>query len=250
MTTGQPERSGRGLLWKVAAGFLVFILLIGAVIVGMSYLRDDSKAAPTLTDPESATATEPPPRNPVDPSTSTGAEQAGEVDGACDLPVGDQSIPTGSPEARWELIDGAGLPISEEFGPHAEDGAARVCYPHNPTGALFAAANILPGLYTSEEVREKQVTPGAMRDQLNREVQAQGTESSSTVIIVGYRIDQYSESAVNLTLVAESGSSFVAVPTKVVWAEGDWKVDGSDVNGQLPYEIKSLQGFSPWGGQA
>lgn len=249
MANDHPQRSGAGLSWKIATAFLALILLLGAGIVGMSYLRDDDQAAPTLPEPNEVSANEPAPRDPVDPTTSPTSGPSVEEAGACDLPVGDQSIPTEPPDARWELVNGAGLPLSEEFGPHATDGDARVCYPQNPTGALFAAANILPGLYTSEDVRDKQVTPGAMRDQLNRDVESRGGESSNTIIIVGYRIDQYSKSSVNLTLVAESGSSYLAVPTKVVWADGDWKVDGSDVNGQLPYEITSLQGFQTWGGQ-
>lgn len=249
MANDPSKRSSPGLTWKLATAFLALILLIGAGIVGLSYVRDDSQATPTLPEPDGVSTTEPAPRDPVDPSNSPTTEASGEVSGACDLPVGDQSVPAEPPDARWELVNGAGLPISDKFGPHATDGEARVCYPQNPTGALFAAANILPGLYTSEDVRDKQVTSGAMRDQLNRDVESRGSESSSTIIIVGYRIDQHSKSSVNLTLVAESGSSYLAVPAKVVWADGDWKVDGSDVDGQLPYEVTSLQGFQAWGGQ-
>lgn len=249
MTTDQPERSRRGFIWKVAAAFLTLILLIGAGIVAMSYVRDDNRAAPALPQPADASATEPAPRDAVDPSTSSVGGSGGETAGACDLPVGDQSIPVEPPDTRWELVNGAGLPISDKFGPHATAGEARVCYPRNPTGALFAAANILPGLYSTKDVRDNQVTSGPMREQLNRDVASRGNESSNTIIIVGYRIDQHSKSSVNLTLVAESESSYLAVPTKVVWADGDWKVDGSDVNGQLPYEVTSLQGFQAWGGQ-
>lgn len=245
MTTDQPERPGLGLLWKAAAGFLVLILLIGAVIVGMSYLREDSQASPALPEPDGATVSEPAPRDPVDPSNSTNAEPVEELDGACDLPVGDQNIPTGSPEARWELIDGAGLPISEEFGPHAEDGDARVCYPHNPTGALFAAANILPRVYLNEEVRSRQITSGPMRDQVDRDAE-RSPRDSVPVQTVGYRIDAYTPASAEVVLVVQQSDAFLAVPFRVVWADGDWKGDGSDVNVQPPYEVQSLTGFTEW----
>lgn len=70
-----------------------------------------------------------------------------------------------------------------------------------------------------------------MPEQLARDAKSRGTDSASAIIVVGYSIDPHSASSVNLTLIAESGLSHLAVPTEVVWADGDWKVGGSDVNG-------------------
>lgn len=245
MASDHQERSGPGLTWKVAAAFLALILLIGAGIVGMSYLREDSQTAPALPEPDDVNSTEAAPRDPVDPSTSPEADSGREVDGACDLPVGDQSIPTEPPEARWELIGGAGLPISSEFGPHAEDGEARVCYPRNPTGALFAAANILPRVYLSEEVRSRQITSGPMKDQVSRDAES-NPRDSVPVQTVGYRIDAYTSSSADIVLVVQQSDAFLAVPFRVVWEDGDWKGDGSDPNVQPPYEVQSLAGFTDW----
>lgn len=245
MTTHPPQRRGLGWPWKVAAAFLAVILLIGAVIVGINYLRSDSQAAPGLPDLDEATASEPEPRDPIDPVAVTESEGGAGTDGACDLPVGDQSVPTGSPEARWELIEGTGLPLSDEFGPHAQEGEARVCYPHNPTGALFAAANILPRVYVNDDVRAKQVTSGSMKDEIDREVESSPRESVP-VQIVGYRIDTYTSSAANLVLVVQQSDALLAVPFRVVWEDGDWKGDGSDLNVQPPYEVQSLGGFAEW----
>lgn len=246
MTTDQPERSARGRTWKVAAAFLAIILLIGGVIVAMSYIRDGSQSAPALPDADDVSTAEPAPRDAVNPSGSPSGAAGGEVAGACDLPVGDQSLPPEAPDARWELIDGAGLPISEEFGPHAQDGDARVCYPRNPTGALFAAANILPRLYFNDEVLNRQVTPGAMRDSVSRDAKGNPREPVP-VSTVAYRIDSYSSTEASVVLVAQQSDSLLAVPFRLVWADGDWKGDGSDMNLQPPYEVNGLTGFTPWG---
>ena len=245
MANDHPKRSGVGLTWKLATAFLVLILLLGAGIVGMSYLRDDNDAAPTLPEPDEVSATGPAPREAVEPSASPTSASDGETAGACDLPVGDQSIPDEPPDARWELIDGAGLPISDEFGPHATDGDARVCYPQNPTGALFAAANILPRVYLNEDVRSRQITSGPMKDQVARDAEANPREPVP-VQTVGYRIDAYSPSAADLVLVVQQSDAFLAVPFRVVWDDGDWKGDGSDANVQPPYEVESLAGFTRW----
>lgn len=245
MTTHQPQRRGLGWPWKVAAAFLAVILLIGAVIVGMNYLRSDSQAAPGLPDLDEAAASESAPREPVDPVAVTESEGGTGTDGACDLPVGDQSVPTGSPDARWELIEDTGLPLSDEFGPHAQEGDARVCYPHNPTGALFAAANILPRIYVNEEVRALQVTQGSMRDQIDEQTQQSPGESIS-VQIAGYRMDEYTATRADMVIVGEQPNGLIAVPLTLVWAEGDWKIDGSNANIQPPYEVQSLVGFTEW----
>lgn len=245
MTTHPPQRRGLGWPWKVAAAFLAVILLIGAVIVGMNYLRSDSQAAPGLPDLDEATTSESAPRDPIDPVAVTESEGGDGTDGACDLPVGDQSVPTSSPDARWELIEGTGLPLSDEFGPHAQEGEARVCYPHNPTGALFAAANILPRIYTNEEVRALQVTQGSMRNQIDEQTQ-QDPDDSISVQIAGYRIDEFTATRADMVIVGEQPNGLIAVPLALVWADGDWKIDGSNVNVQPPYEVQSLGGFTEW----
>lgn len=250
MTTHPPQRRGLGWPWKVAAAFLAVILLIGAVTVGMNYLRPESEAAPRLPDLDAAAASEPAPRDPIDPAAATknqedGANNGESTDGACDLPVGDQSVPTGSPEARWELIEGTGLPLSDEFGPHAQEGEARVCYPHNPTGALFAAANILPRVYLNAEVRAQQVTPGPLRDQIDAATEESPVEALG-IQIVGYRVDSFAPSETDVVIVTEQPNGMIAVPLSLVWADGDWKIDGSNMGIQPPYEVQTLGGFTEW----
>jgi hypothetical protein len=47
-----------------------------------------------------------------------------------------------------------------------------------------------------------------------------------------------------------STGDLVSVPLKLVWAEGDWKVEMTD-EGKLPLapgEIASLGGYIPWSG--
>lgn len=251
MTTHPPQRQRLGWPWKVAAAFLAVILLIGAVTVGMNYLRPESETAPGLPDLDGAAASEPAPRDPIDPAAATknqedGAKKGVGTDGACDLPVGDQSVPTGSPDARWELIEGTGLPLSDEFGPHAQEGEARVCYPRNPTGALFAAANILPRVYTNGDVRARQVTSGAMRDQIDAEGQPDPSEATS-VQIVGYRVENFAPDRTDMVIVGRQPDGLIAVPLGLVWEDGDWKIDGSNPELQPPYEVQSLVGFTEWG---
>lgn len=232
-----------GLL-ALAVAFLAFSLLSG----------DDTDEAPAT-----ATSAEQPTGNTPSPSPSTTALDPNES--ICGLSAGDQSIPEEAPETTWELINGFAVPASQEFGPGIKENNQLKCFAHNPTGALFAAARVLPVMGGSAETAEafaedpNQVSysvESQRQDYLNN---LENWEKSSIFQIEGFKLETYDADNVLVTIVAgapnNTGDQYAqfAFKMQMKWENGDWVLQLPS-HLEEPKVIDSLvsENFIPWSG--
>lgn len=93
------------------------------------------------------------------------------------------------------------------------------------------------------------VAPGPGRDKLAGELG--GSSSSMRAQIAGYKIGSYSGDAATVDVVMNySDGSLVSIPLKLLWVEGDWKIEVTP-SGEFPLapaQIENLGGYTPWSG--
>ncbi|RLP71396.1 hypothetical protein D9V29_08600 [Mycetocola manganoxydans] len=69
--------------------------------------------------------------------------------------------------------------------------------------------------------------------------------------IAGYKIGSYSGDAATVDVVMNySDGSLVSIPLKLLWVEGDWKIEVTP-SGEFPLapaQIENLGGYTPWSG--
>lgn len=241
----QPAQSPFRTRPFVLAVIVVAVIALCAVIILVSNLMGgkDDTAAP-VAEPTSAAPSAPPAASDPDPSTCglEGYEPSGTVDQV--------------PDPDWALIGTVAAPSDPEVaGPGVvADSGHRSCYAHTPTGALFAAANIVAmGSDTSlgQEITEKSVVPGAGQDAALAQ-SAAGASSSNTVRyqIAGYNVLAYDGSTATVDIAVDSSGKLVSLVQSLEWSDGDWKVVLAD-NGQPPIPaagLESLGGYTPWSG--
>jgi hypothetical protein len=133
----------------------------------------------------------------------------------------------------------------DTFGPGVTDtDGFRSCFAHSPTGALYAAANVIALGSSTGPGRD-----AAIRDAENRSPSsATGTDSAQ---IRGFLIKSYSatEADVDLALELPNGALAHSV-LSLRWVDGDWKVKAAD-DGQIfngTSQLSSLSGFILWSG--
>lgn len=139
--------NSRGLVkfnaWWLAAAILVLAVVAALVLVlvfGEKNSPQDSDSPSGAPSAPSAT-----PSNDTSPPPSTG--------GSCGLPS-ESDIPAAGPDAEWVNSNFLLVPRSTTFGPVVREDAPWGCFAHSPTGALFAAANVLGGLIAAEDPSE------------------------------------------------------------------------------------------------
>ncbi|MDF1480342.1 hypothetical protein PYV02_14750 [Leifsonia sp. H3M29-4] len=196
-------------------------------------------------------------------STATpGTPASSSSDSACDLPAGDQSVPTTeAPEAEWELVDRIAAPTAAGIGPGviADDGL-RSCFAHSPLGALFAATNYYAQGSSPELAlrnAEEHVAPGAGRDAVVAAIRssaANGTIGGNpdvSVQFAGFQFLEYEPGRAVIDIAGRNSNGGVAsFVTELVWVDGDWKLVVQD-NGQpaVPSrQIPNLAGYVSWSG--
>lgn len=136
--------SNRGLVkfnaWWLAAAILVLAVIAALVLVLTFGGRDNPEGGST---PSGAPST---------PSAQPSEDESAppETGGVCDLPSG-SDIPTVGPDAEWVNRSFLLVPESSTFGPVERDGSEWGCFAHSPTGALFAASNVLGGLIAAQD---------------------------------------------------------------------------------------------------
>ncbi|WP_104129569.1 hypothetical protein [Cryobacterium sp. N21] len=222
----------------IAAATVVGIIVLASIIVLVTSLNHDTGDNTTP---------------PNDPTSTTPSGDAADKS-VCGLDGFEKTNTlTQAPENDWELVGTVAAPIEPEGAGPAEiiDGL-RTCYAHTAEGALFLAVNFA-AMGTDASLRDRLpqlVAPGPGRDALI----AAGSESSGSTLraqVAGYKIGSYStkETTVDLAVNYSSGE-LVSLPLKLVWAEGDWKIQMTDA-GVLPLSpapIANLGGYTPWSG--
>lgn len=232
--TRNPFR-GRGF---IAAAIVVGVIVLAAIVVLVASLNRGSDEP----------ATPPTGRTSSTPTADASDESVCGLDG-----FEKTNTLTQAPESDWELVGTVAAPTEPEGAGPAEivDGL-RTCYAHTAEGALFLAVNFA-AMGTDASLRDRLpqlVAPGPGRDALI----AAGSESSGSTLraqVAGYKIGSYSakEATVDLAVNYSSGE-LVSLPLKLVWAEGDWKIQMTDA-GKLPLSpapIANLGGYTPWSG--
>ncbi|MGC5225141.1 hypothetical protein ACPW96_21440 [Micromonospora sp. DT81.3] len=238
MNSAEP-RSPFGRRGFVLAAIIVGVIVLAAIVVLVTSLTRGP-------DPQ----TDPTPR-PSPSSSSTGDPADASVCGLAGFE--DASSLDTAPENDWELVGTMAAPVNETSGPGTVDGDGfRSCFAHTSEGALFAAVNfVATGTDATIGPRLIElVAPGPGRDALASKPPS-GGPSNLRAQVVGYRVLSYSADAATIDLAVNySTGQLVSIPLKLLWAEGDWKLEMTDA-GDLPLapaEIQNLGGYTPWSG--
>lgn len=228
----------------IAAALVVALIAAAVVIFLLPKGQGNAQPGPTPAETSSTSA--------ASPSASAGAGKS-----VCGLPSSTETALGAAPKSKWELIGKMAAPTDPKtFGPGLTDGDGfRSCFANSPTGALYAATNILAMGSAGDPVLNRKATdkllmPGPGRDIARADSSAKST-SNSTVQFRGFVIKSYSPSAANVDLAFQTDKGLLGhAVLPLQWADGDWKLAIAD-SGQLINEIaqlRDLSGFIPWSG--
>lgn len=160
------------------------------------------------------------------------------------------------PDVEWEQRGDLRFPTSSDFGPAAVDEEGfHYCFQHSPEGAVLAATtnaihgfdytNSLPWFdyFTSEgEYRDTYVTnePGSTAE-----------ESDHETWLLGFEVHEYDESTaeVEIFILADFSEFPMAVQQKLVWADGDWKIDASQPDAMGTDYAEDIDDMIMWGNE-
>ncbi|WP_211880073.1 hypothetical protein [Pseudarthrobacter albicanus] len=233
-------------------GFIIsaalVIALLAAVVVIFFLPKTDGTAQPGPVPSHGSASAAP----------TTSADAAGKS--VCGLPSTPDTALGSAPKSTWTLIGKMAAPTDPKtFGPGVTDGDGfRSCFAHSPTGALYAAANIVAlGSAKSQPLNAKLTDrllvhgPGrdiAMKDAATM---APSTGADTTVQIRGFVVKSYisAEADVDLAFETKNGA-LVHTVLPLRWIDGDWKAKVSD-DGQLINDItqlSDLSAFIAWSG--
>lgn len=228
----------------IIAAALVVALIAAAVVIFL-IPKGQGNAQPAPADSSSAAA-----------ATPTASAAAG--GSVCGLPASTETALGKAPATKWELVGRTAAPNDPEtFGPGIRNANGfRSCFSQSPTGALYAAANMVAlGAVSDAEIQkeilEKLVVPGPGRDAALKDIRTPSSTDSSSLQIRGFLLKSYSTTAAHVDLAFEASTGEYGhgvLPLK--WIDGDWKVEFSD-SGELlndVAQIRDLSNFIPWSG--
>lgn len=228
----------------IAAALVVALIAAAVVIFLLPKGQDNAQPAP-------GTAVS------ANPATASPSATAVAGKSFCGLPSSTETALGAAPKSKWELVGKIAAPTDPKtFGPGVtdEDGF-RSCFAKSPTGALYAATNILAMGSSGDPVLNRKATdqllmPGPGRDIARADSSSKST-SNSTVQFRGFVIKSYSPSAANVDIAFQTDKGLLGhAVLPLQWADGDWKLAIAD-SGQLINEIaqlRDLSGFIPWSG--
>jgi hypothetical protein len=160
-----------------------------------------------------------------------------------------------APTAKWQLVGTVAAPTdSSTVGPGViEPSGFRACFAHTPTGALYAASNVVAmgsDDTLRKELAEKLIVPGPGQDAAI----ASANLSSTTAVryqIAGYKVLSYDGDTAKVDVAVNSSSGqLVSFVWDLKWTAGDWKFVVTD-DGKSPIApapLTSLGGYTPWSG--
>ncbi|WP_211878337.1 hypothetical protein [Pseudarthrobacter albicanus] len=243
-TTGRSPFTRPGFIISAA----LVIAMIAAVVVIFFLPKGDGTAQPA---PSSSSD-----------NVSAAPTKSGDATGKsiCGLPSTSETALGSTPKSTWTLIGKMAAPTDPKtFGPGVtdEDGF-RSCFAHSPTGALYAAANLValgssgdPKL--NQKMTDRLLMPGPGRDIAmadSRTMPSSGS-SNTSVQFRGFVIKSYSRSAANVDIAFQTSAGVLGhAVLPMEWADGDWKLAIAD-SGRLINDITALSdlsGFIPWSG--
>jgi hypothetical protein len=234
------------------SGFIIsaalVVALIAAVVVIFFLPKADNTAQPAPASSAAGASSAP----------SKTADAAGKS--VCGLPSSTETALGTAPKSKWELVGKMAAPTDPKtFGPGLTDGDGfRSCFAQNPTGALFAAANViaLGSSTTLDKVKlaEDFLVPGSGRDAAIADTKAKASSTSSsggTAQFRGFLIKSFTpaEADVDVAFQLPTGQ-YAHTVMSLRWVDGDWKVKAAE-DGQIfnaVAQLSDLSGFILWAG--
>lgn len=231
------------------ASVALVLVLIAAVIVIAFLPRGGDEPDAGSTEPTNGTTTSAP------APTADDTEES-----ICGLPGNDATALGAAPENDWELVGTIVVPTDPETagpGIEEEDGF-RACFAQTPTGALFAATNLM-GLGSSDDqalqlkFTQQLTVPGVGQDAALESIEGRDSldSSGSSLQIAGFQLLSYTDEAANVDIafrIDNGAIGHAVLPLR--WVDGDWKAELAD-NGQLinqPSQLNDLSDYIPWSG--
>jgi hypothetical protein len=252
-------------------GFIAAAIVIGAVLICGTLLLFTGSAGTADAGPNSAPGNNSPsasghpdatstsntsaaPTPPAVPATSsaTSAEN-----GTCNLPAGDQTVPTKAPPAdSWEVSRRVVVPRSTTYGPATTDqDGFRRCFAHSPTGALYAAYNAIAALGDQQKAiptTKKLMLPGPDTTALVTKLKSENpSDDGATAQLAGYRILDATTDRVTVVLALPVEEQYVSANLTLVWHQSDWRVIPPKPGEQFgaPFsQHRDLDDFVTWKG--
>jgi len=175
----------------------------------------------------------------------------------CSLPAGDQTVPAAAPAVDgWEVSRRVVVPRSARFGPAVTDSDGfRRCFAHSPTGAVFAAYNVLAALGDPAELAasaRKLMVPGPDTDELLRQTAKESPSTASEATqLAGYRVIAANRDQVTVMLAVPVEAQYMSLTLTMVWHDHDWRLQppspGAAVGAPFA-QVRSLADFVKWSG--
>ena len=224
--------------WFIISAVAVLLIIIFGIVVFAVLPSTGSNKPPVVASTGGNSA---PASAPADPAASI-----------CGLKAGSQTPPATAPRTDWELLGQTAVPADPKVaGPGLVSSAGvRMCFSHDPVGALYAAANVAA---MGAEGRVKDVYQYLSADSPARDKllasNPTGTPTNVTFQIGGYQLLSYTGdgAAINVGISASNGI-YLSEALVLQWAGGDWKItlpaDGRAVSSQ----VTNLDGFTAWSG--
>ncbi|MFE2336677.1 MULTISPECIES: hypothetical protein [Streptomyces] len=226
--------------WRLSAGFLGFVLVLGGFVALTADPEDNTLAA-------------------AEGPLSGDSARSEERPKGCrtDDSGGDKkSVPK---DVTWHSVGGAQVPVSASAGPTRTSGPMRWCYAHTPVGAALAATVIPTQMSGSDwkTISRQQVVAGRARDMFefrrstvpNIDDTAQGA-GTSVGSYVGFTVSSYTSEAAHVSLLIRGVQGFASTTIQLRWSTGDWKVVPDD-SGSLHTPVTMVQGkpagYTLWG---
>jgi hypothetical protein len=189
--------------------------------------------------------------------SSAGVQPTGTAN-RCVLPDGDQSIPSNQAPTSdgWEVSRRVVVPRSSAYGPAKTDpDGFRRCFSHSPTGAVYAAYNVIAAL--ADQTRAvptagKLMVPGRDADALIQQLKQEPADGASEPTqLAGYRVLDASRDRATIMLALPMESEYMSATITLTWYDGDWRLVPPTNNNPVgaPYsQHRDLDGFVAWSG--
>lgn len=229
----------------IIAAALVVALIAATLVIFLIIPNGNEEATPQPSQASTGSASPTP--------TATAAGKS-----ICGL-VGSTATALGSaPKTTWSLVGRMAAPTDPKtHGPGITDADGfRSCFAQSPTGALYAAVNIVALGSSSQsavKIAENLLVPGpgrdaAITDARNTPSSAPGSQSAQ---IKGFILKAYSPSEADVDLAIQLDTGALAhTVISLRWVGGDWKIKAAD-DGEIftgTAQISDLGSFITWSG--
>jgi hypothetical protein len=234
MSRDDTERGGFRGLWErngawYAASAVMLAVALG--VVGILVWPAGGGDSPTAPGPAPTAAPSPAGLGTqTAPATPTGSPtpEPGWRDLGCNGTRGDTTIPSLPPKVTWDPVGTMSAPRSPDLGPAKIDGFARTCFQHSPSGALAAATNFTVVSWTVPTRNRLAVLgPLVTAGEVRTEIVGAETGPTGGARIVAAHVEGCAPERCNLVIAFSVGSQLVATSLSMVWAGGDWRLDGT-----------------------